>query len=102
MNKPDSNPREFWVRPRSDRVPFGACIEEKTLGGIHVIEYKAYSELMQEALTLREILAECCIDDCGFDIEKQSIEDLRDCMKAVDIKCREAIAKFDEKYWEKK
>jgi hypothetical protein len=33
----------------------------------------------------------CCIDDCGFDVETESIEVLRDCMKRIDIEAREAL-----------
>lgn len=41
-------PRKFWVRPPHDSLPFGACVEEKTLGGIEVTESAPVESLLRE------------------------------------------------------
>lgn len=43
-----------------------------------------------------KVLAEqCCIDDCGFDVENEDIDILRSCMKAIDFEAREALDKIE-------
>jgi hypothetical protein len=45
----ESKSREFWIRPPHEiRLPFGACSEVEVLGGVHVIEYQAYTDAMAE------------------------------------------------------
>ena len=40
-------PREFWIRPARPSLPFGACVDEPTMGGIHVIEYSALDHMAE-------------------------------------------------------
>ena len=74
------------VRARSSRIEYHgvtACNDIDRLLRIVVL----YDKLLRER---------CCIDDCGFDVENESIETLRDCMKAIDLEARLAIAEAEK------